>query len=122
MSKFHRSLYLLLPTLCTAAFPAIDSDLIKKAQTGEWILLNDDDDTMIKIVPSLKVFGKPGSFSFEEAERFCESDRGHLVSFRSHAEEEFIRGLRSCLINLISMKPPEFWLRPHPIPSILNNI
>ncbi|KAK6044878.1 hypothetical protein COOONC_17617 [Cooperia oncophora] len=88
MWSFHRVLHLLLlPTLCLAEYPKIDDELIEKAKAGQWIYLGDEDDTMIKVKNALLK-----DVSIEEAEQFCEEDRGHLLSVRSQEEDTYISG------------------------------
>ncbi|KAK6038935.1 lectin C-type domain protein, partial [Cooperia oncophora] len=83
-------LVLILSTLCSAAY--IDKSLIDKAALEEWIDLEDEDQSTLKVVRADQVTSK-SKLSYKEAEEYCEQDSAHLTSVRSQDEENFISEL-----------------------------
>ncbi|PIO76931.1 hypothetical protein TELCIR_00981 [Teladorsagia circumcincta] len=74
----------------------ISADTIERLKKGEWVVYphDDDEERVVKIVSSSSILGNK-TFSYDDSERYCTNEDGHLVSIRSEKEAEYLAGHRN---------------------------
>ncbi|PIO68170.1 hypothetical protein TELCIR_10056 [Teladorsagia circumcincta] len=85
----------LLVLICFRTSHSIDigADTIERLKKGEWVVYPHDDyeERMVKIVNSSSILGNK-NFSYEDAERYCTNEDGHLVTVGSKKDSEYLAG------------------------------